>query len=315
MNTFLQEMSKKAAERWASVLLGPGLLFVACVLVARHQGFTRGLDLAGLRAYAGSVVTDPAYQEPAGLVVAAAIVLLGAVVAALTASCAGGLVERLWLPAGPDWYVRPLVRWRTWRWNRKDQAYRVAEAVAAQELARDRRRGGPRHDNDGHARVLELRRLLARRNAYAERRPDEPTWMAQRMADATARVDERYGMDLAEMWPHVWSVADSQVREDVQGVRDSFGGAGRTAAWGGGLLGLAAVTFWWPAAVLGVVLLITGYRRGRAAIDILVPLIESTVDLYLRDVADRMGITCPHAFSPEQAERVRHILRVQGSNS
>ncbi|MFF4039670.1 hypothetical protein [Streptomyces sp. NPDC001816] len=310
MNTFLQELSKKAAERWASVLLGPGLLFVACVLVGRHQGFTHALDLAHLRAYVRSVVTDKAHQEPAGLVMAAAIVLFGAAVAGLAASSTGGLVERLWLPAGPDWYVNLLVRWRGRRWSRKELACRSVEAEARQELVRNRRRG-----IDTHSRSAELRRLLARRNAYSERQPDQPTWMAQRMAGATARVEERYRMDLAEIWPHVWSVADSQVRDDIQGVRDGFTGAGRTTAWGGGLLGVAAITFWWPAAALAVILLFTGHRRGRAAIDTLVPLIESTVDLYLRDTAIRMGIACPDAFSPAVADRVTRILRVRASDA
>ncbi|MGQ5636396.1 MULTISPECIES: hypothetical protein [unclassified Streptomyces] len=305
MNTFLQELSKKAAERWAAVLLGPGLLFVACVLVGRHQGFTRALDLARLRAYVRSVVTDKAYQQPAGLVVAAAIVLLSAAVAGLAVSSAGGLVERLWLPAGPDWYVRLLVGWRERRWSRKQRACLAVEAEARQELVRNRRRGV-----DTHSRAAELRRLLARRNAYSERRPDEPTWMAQRMAGATARVAERYRMDLAEIWPHVWSVADGQVRDDIQGVRDSFTGAARTAAWGAALLGAAAVTFWWPAAALGVLLLVTGRRRGRAAIGILVPLIESAVDLCLRDVVGRMGIACPDAVTPDVADRVVRVLRV-----
>ncbi|MFE9168828.1 hypothetical protein ACFYNZ_04740 [Streptomyces kebangsaanensis] len=310
MNTFLQELSKKAAERWASVLLGPGLLFVACVIVGRHQGFTHALDLARLRAYVGSVGTDKAYQEPAGLVMAASLVLLGAAAAGLAASSAGVLVERLWLPAGPDWYVNLLVRWRGRRWSRKEQAYRTVEAEARQELVRNRRRG-----IDTHSRSAELRRLLARRNAYSERPPDQPTWMAQRMAGAPARVEERYRMDLAEIWPHIWSVADGQVRDDIQGVRDTLTGAGRTAAWGGGLLGVAAVTFWWPAAALGVILLATGHRRGRAAVDTLVPLIESAVDLYLRDAAVRMGVPCPYAFSPAVADRVLRILRVRASDT
>lgn len=310
MNTFLQELSKKAAERWASVLVGPGLLFVVCVLVGRHQGFTHALDLAHLRAYVRSVSTDKAYQELAGLLTAASVVLLAAAVAGLVASSAGGLVERLWLPAGPDWYVNLLVRWRGRRWNRKEQAYRTVETEVQQELVRNRRRG-----IETPSRASDLRRLLARRNAYSEREPNEATWMAQRTAGAAARVETRYRMDLTEIWPHIWSVADGQVRDDIQGVRDNFTGAARTAAWGGGLVGIATITLWWPAAALGAILLVTGHRRGRVAIDILVPLIESAVDLYLRDAAGRMGVPCPHTFSPAVADRVIRILRGQLSDA
>ncbi|MEU5225452.1 hypothetical protein AB0G55_22840 [Streptomyces toyocaensis] len=310
MNTFLQELSKKAAERWAAVLLGPGLLFVACVLVGRHQGFTHAFDLAHLRAYVRSVSTDKAYQEPAGLVMAASVVLFGAAVAGLAASSAGGLVERLWLPAGPSRWANLLVRWRVWRWNRREREYRTAETEAQRELVRNRLRG-----IDTPSRSGELRRLLLRRDAYSEREPDQPTWMAQRMAGATDRVAKRYRMDLAEIWPHIWCVADSQVRDDIQGVRDTLAGAGRTTAWGGGLLGVAAVTYWWPAAALGLVLLITGHRRGRAAVDTLVPLVESAVDLYLRETARRLGVLCPHTFSAAVADRVTRVLRVPASDT
>ncbi|AZM59036.1 MULTISPECIES: hypothetical protein [unclassified Streptomyces] len=310
MNTFLQELSKKAAERWATVLLGPGLLFVACVLVGRHQGFTHALDPDRLRAYVTSVSTDRTYQEPAGLIMAAAVVLLGAAVAGLAASSAGGLVERLWLPAGTGRWARPLVRWRLWRWDRRARAYSTAEAEARQELARSRLRGVAAPDRAG-----ELRRLRSRRDAYSEREPDQPTWMAQRMAGAADRVARRYRMDLAEIWPHIWSVADGQVRDDIQGVRDTLAGACRTAAWGAGLLAVAALTHWWPAAVLGLLLLLTGHRRGRAAVDTLVPLVESTVDLYLRETARRLGVACPHTFSAAVADRVIRVLRVGASGT
>ncbi len=310
MNTFLQELSKKAAERWATVLLGPGLLFVACVLVGRQQGFTHALDLDRLRAYVRSVSTDKAYQEPAGLITAASVVLLGAAVAGLAASSAGNLVERLWLPAGTGRWARPLVRWRLWRWNRRALAYSRAEAEAGQEAARSRRRGVEAPDRAG-----ELRRLMSRRDAYSEREPDQPTWMAQRMAGAADRVARRYRMDLAEIWPHIWSVADGQVRDDIQGVRDTLAGACRTAAWGAGLLAVAALTHWWPAAVLGLLLLLTGHRRGRAAVDTLVPLVESTVDLFLRETATRLGVACPHTFSAAVADRVLRVLRVGTSGT
>jgi hypothetical protein len=132
------------------------------------------------------------------------------------------------------------------------------------------------------------------------------------MDGAAGRVRQRYSLDLAEIWPHVWAVADGQVREDVQTVRGNYTAAGRLAVWGGLYLVLALATSWWPAALFALALLVTARRRARDAIDTLAVLVESTVDLYVRAVAERLGVVCSDPFSTTTASRINTILRPTG---
>ncbi|UUU44079.1 hypothetical protein [Streptomyces sp. NBC_00162] len=304
MTTLLQELSKRAAERWAAVLLGPGLLFVACLILAHHQRFGHSLDLAHLRAYVRTVTTDKANQELAGLIVIGALVLLGAAVAGLLAASAGRFVERCWLPERPWWYVAALTRWRAWRWDRADAALTRAVAEAGLVLARDRLLSGTTV-----RRFPAVERRQARRDRIAGTRPAQPTWPAQRMADAADRVRRRYGLDLAEVWPHVWTLASGELRGDIQTVRDNYAAAARLAAWAWGYAAIAAGTGWWPAAPLAAVLIPIAGRRAREAVETLATLAESAVDLHARDVAERLGVACPDAFGPTTAAEVNMILR------
>ncbi|MFI0976242.1 hypothetical protein ACH4SP_04330 [Streptomyces sp. NPDC021093] len=304
MTTFLQELSKRAAERWATLLLGPGFLFVICVVVGNHQGFGHALDLDRLRAYVRAVATDKALQETGGLAVAVGVVLVCSAAAGLAAAAAGRLCERAWTPTGPRWYVRLLTLWRARHWDRVDRALTKAVADAGRQVARERLRG-PAPQRTFPA----VERLRARRRALSPGRPDRPTRSGQRMEDAARRVERRYGLDLAEIWPHVWAVADGQVRDDIQLVRDHHAAAGRLVAWSAALLGLTAATGWWPAAVLATAFAGIALRRGRAAIDTLAVLVGTAVDLYVRDVADRMGVPSPEPFTATGAARLRAILR------
>ncbi|MFE2969188.1 hypothetical protein ACFXKC_37030 [Streptomyces sp. NPDC059340] len=307
MTTLLQELSKKAAERWAAVLLGPGLLFVIGSVVANRQRFDHALDLDRLRAYVRALAGYKSHQEPGRLVVTAAVVLLSSALMGLVATSAGRFVEHVWMPTRPQWYVDSLTRRRVSRWERADSALTAAVTEAGRRLARDRLLGTapPEH-------FPAVRRLRARRAAVSERRPDQPTWLAQRMDGAAERVRQRYSLDLAAIWPHVWAVADGQVREDVRAVRDNYAVAGRLAAWGGLYLALALATGWWPAALFALALLLTARRRARDAIDTLAVLVESTVDLYVRDVAERLGVACSEPFSAATASRINIILRPAG---
>nr|WP_168514476.1 hypothetical protein [Streptomyces sp. S1D4-11]QIZ00153.1 hypothetical protein HEP87_47810 [Streptomyces sp. S1D4-11] len=307
MTTLLQELSKKAAERWAAVLLGPGLLFVIGSVVANRQRFDHALDLDRLRAYVRALAGDRSHQEPGRLVVAAAVVLLSSALMGLVATSAGRFVEHVWMPTRPRWYVDSLTRRRVSRWERADSALTAAVAEAG-------RAAGPRPlARYGAPRALSR---CAPSESPAGRGlgalPDQPTWLAQRMDGAAERVRQRYSLDLAAIWPHVWAVADGQVREDVRAVRDNYAVAGRLAAWGGLYLALALATGWWPAALFALALLLTARRRARDAIDTLAVLVESTVDLYVRDVAERLGVACSEPFSAATASRINIILRPAG---
>jgi MFS family permease len=304
MTSLLQELSKKAAERWAAILLGPGLLFVACALLAHHQGFGHALDVPLLRRYITDVTTDQANRDTAGLVLLGAVATVAAVVAGMNVAVVGRLVERLWIPARPGLYTALLVRWRRYRWGRIERALTAARTRASIQIARARLFDGdsaPRHFPRPH-------RLRARLDRYSEVQPDRPTWDAQRMAGVERRIADRYSLDLALVWPHVWTVADSDTRANLESVQENYATTARLTGWSLAYLLLFPATGWWPSVPLAVVLCALARSRARASLDTLAPLVESMVDVNVRVLAERLGVSCPETFTPDTAQAITALL-------
>ncbi|WP_033825238.1 hypothetical protein [Kitasatospora sp. MBT63] len=305
MTTLLLGISNKAAERWAALLLGPGLLFVMCLVIARHSGFRHAVDLRYLRTYLNAFAGARADQQPAELLTALLLVTALATAAGAAAASAGRTFERAWIPDRPHWYVTVLTHRRIRRWTTLTRAI---------QEARDQRVHDHLHGTTpNRRRPTEARLLEQQERRFPDGPPDRPTWTAQRMATAAGRVRQRYGVELAEIWPHIWAVADSEARKDIQGVRDGYADAGRLAAWGTAYLLVTVSTGWWPASVIGAVLVSTAVLRARAAIDALATLAEAAVDLNIRKVAEQLGIACQAGFDVTAATSLNAVLRPRPS--
>ncbi|MFF7976971.1 hypothetical protein [Streptomyces sp. NPDC007905] len=305
MTTLLLGISKKAAERWAALLLGPGLLFVMCLAIARHSGFRHAVDLRYLRTYLNAFAGSQAHKQPAELLAALLLVTALATAAGAAAASVGRTFERAWIPDRPHWYVTVLTHRRIRRWTTLTRTLQEAR----DQRVHDRLHGTP----PNRRRPTEARLRAKQERLFPDGPPDRPTWTAQRMATATGRVRQRYGVELAEIWPHIWAVADGEARKDIQGVRDSYADASRLAAWGTAYLLVTVSTGWWPASLIGAVLVGTAVLRARAAIDALATLAESTVDLNIRKVAEQLGVACQAGFDATAATSLNAVLRPRPS--
>ncbi|KPI31779.1 hypothetical protein OV320_0187 [Actinobacteria bacterium OV320] len=68
---------------------------------------------------------------------------------------------------------------------------------------------------------------------------------------------------------------------------------------------------WWPAALIGAVIGITGWARARAAVSDLSALSEAAVDLHARTLATALGISVD-ATGPitiAEGERITALVR------
>ncbi|HZD15813.1 MAG TPA: hypothetical protein VE196_11960 [Pseudonocardiaceae bacterium] len=162
----------------------------------------------------------------------------------------------------------------------------------------------------------------ARRRARVERRaqerdvevvpaylPTQSTWMADRFQLAEARVAAQYsGLALTSIWPRLWLLVPDDIRVHVAASSTNLESASVLAGWG--LLYLVLGTIWYPAALVGLVLVLAGWRQGRARSDALAELIESTVDVHLSLLLKAFGIDGPpdHVTS-EIAARVNDRAR------
>lgn len=162
MSTVLAELGKKYAERWVSLLVLPGLLFVAAVFAATALGHS--LDIGRLTRTVEQMAASVS-QQSGNLAVAVAVVPELSAAAGLAATAVAKLVARLWF--GP-WPATLLVNRRIKRWNaaaREFDAVRndTASASAPEYQAR-------------------LDSLAAKRNAVSLGPPERPTWMGDRHA-------------------------------------------------------------------------------------------------------------------------------------
>ncbi|WP_424891646.1 hypothetical protein [Streptomyces sp. XH2] len=213
MGGFLTHLAEKLAEKWLSLLVLPGLLFLAVASSAHllDQGapFDHRPLTAALRHAA------PRLHDPAFAVLASAGVLLAAAAAGLAARCLAVLVLQVWTGPWPSW-ARSLDRAITR--NRRGRAERSPAPPA-------------------------VTRYL----------PARPTRIADRLRLADDRVYAEYGLRIVLVWPRLWLVLPSEQRAPLDAARGAFTDAAGLTAWGllylplglawwpAGLAGLAVV--------------------------------------------------------------------------
>ncbi|CAL9384276.1 hypothetical protein [Streptomyces pilosus] len=298
-SAFLSALSGRIAERWLALLALPGLLFLAALTTALVLGHAHWSDLELLRDRVDALAASPASGSAGTVVLVAAGVLAGAAVTGAAAQSLGAGVELLWCaePRGP--VLRYLADRRARRWRAADEAFRGALVAAG----RARIEGAA--DADRLTDVAERRHADRARIASAQ--PRHPFAMGDRLAAPGRRLWRAHGLDLAAAWPHLWLLAADGTRAELQAARLRFTAAARLCAWGAGYLALAL--WWWPAALAGVVALVSGVRRGHAAAEAFAELTEALADLHLRDLATAMGVECGGSVDRELGEHLTRVLR------
>ena len=271
MTALLDELGKRLAEKWVALLALPGLLFVAVTAVAVTCGQAHAFDVPALLARAGHVAAVLGGHPVIGQVAAVAVVLLVSVVAGTVVRMATPLTQAVWTGRWPRW-ARPLARRLT--------ARRECRWTAARERVSALREAG---DDDGLAHWIEVR------NAIALARPARPTWLGDQVAAVESRVANEYGVDLVSAWPRLWLVLSDTERTELRTAAEQFGTKAMQATWAVAYLLLAIV--WWPAAIVAVVVGWAAWWDGRTAITAYATLVESVVDLRIRDLAAAAGVT------------------------
>jgi len=290
---FLAALGDKLAEKWLSLLVLPGLLFLAVAAGGQVLGQHHPFDGGRLSRRVDMLAAEPAAHATGTVVLVAAAVLAASAGAGLLAAALGGAVERLWLGDWPAWaapVARALGVRRQRRWEAAQERYR--EAVTA-------RVRGTGSSDTAH--------LNEARNRIALARPQRPTWMGDRLLAADSRVHRAYDLDLAFAWPRLWLVLPDAARADLQAARAAVATTARRGGWA--LLYLGVSGWWWPAAVIGPVTFLAAWYQGRAAVSAHAELVESAVDLYGRDLAAALGVPCTDGFTREVGLAVTRAVR------
>lgn len=299
MNAFLDALGSKLAERWLAVLVLPGALFTATAGIAVTLGHTHWNQPDRLRRAASGVLAQSGGRDTTVIVVSLVVLAAVSTVAGLLVRAVGSGLERVLLTESANPLTRRLVARRRRRWQAADERFEAALLAAGEARAA----GEP----DADERLAEAERLNARRNRISLTRPARPFWLGDRFASVDRRVLTAYDLDLASAWPRLWLVLPDSVRGELHAVRTGWSAAVRLVAWG--LAYLALGTLWWPAAVLGAAVVLTGRRRSRTTGAVFSDLIESTVDNQVRALAATLGFECAGPVTSEVGAAITELLR------
>ncbi|HEX5406688.1 MAG TPA: hypothetical protein VFX16_30815 [Pseudonocardiaceae bacterium] len=297
MTAFLSTLGGKLAERWLALVVLPGLLYLTAVTVAVTLGQRHWSNTAVLRDELNTVAAEPALRGTGTVVLVLLAVLAGSAAAGLVAQALGIGLERLWLTDSS--VLSALTNRRVQRWTTADQDFRVALVAAGKaEIAKAPEAKGL---------TAWAGELNAARNRISLAAPTHPFWLGDRVGAVDTRTFETYQLDLVSAWPRLWLVVPDAARAELGTARTALSAAARLGAWGVGYVVVGI--WWWPAIVVGAVVAVTAWWRGRVAGQALADLLESTVDLYGRQLADALGVDCPGPLTPEIGAEITRTLR------
>ncbi|WP_406373689.1 hypothetical protein OH781_39775 [Streptomyces sp. NBC_01550] len=256
MDGILSDLGKRIADRWFAFLILPGVPFAATVIVAWAMTPSGAAHALDLDILVRRLDTLGATAQTIKGIVSGCLLIAGVAVVAVLVRELSLIVNRLWLGRAAILcrLMRPGIRRR-------------------RRLALD----------------------TARRGGYAlpERYlPHRATWIGDRFALVDERVAAQYGVSLARVWPRLWQLRDDRTPKVVSAAWDDYAAATVRVAWA--LPYLVISIFWWPAAPLGLALVLLGWSQGRRGADDFCVSCEAAIDVQLRRLAHIVGVPLPH---------------------
>jgi hypothetical protein len=279
------ELGKRLADRWLSLLVLPGVLYLAVAAAGHILGDQYPFDVELLARKITAEAKDPVAASSGGQIVLLVVVLVAGAAAGVAAQGIGVIVERAALASGwtqwPASATAVVCRWvafRQLRWDRLHRRYadELELALLPGPAARQAAAG--------------------RRARISVERPERPTWTGDRIQAAVLRMDRDHRIDLAVVWPYLERVIPDVLRSDISDARAAVSRAAALAGWA--VLYALLTWWWWPAAPLALVIAAAGRYRIRAGADAYARLLETAARLHVPALAAQLGI--PHTGPLDQ---------------
>ncbi|MFF3905013.1 hypothetical protein ACFYZJ_03215 [Streptomyces sp. NPDC001848] len=297
MDTLIGEIARRTPQRFVDRILLPGLLFVVLALAGRELGQTHWADVHRLYRPLTHALTDARGDRTARLAALAVLIVPLAAASGFAVQAVTRITEVVWSghwprPAAP--LARALIAVRARRWRRARTRY---EEAAREALARR---------TPAAAALAALR--LAQQFSIARYEPQSATWTGDRMHATQLRVRETYGLDLGIVWSRLWLVLPETARQEVALARERSAAPAWSATWAVCYLFLGI--WWWPAVVVAVLLGAYAWHANRTAVDAFADVVEATVDLYGRQLADELGVpTSGPRLTKSDGSQANRIVR------
>jgi hypothetical protein len=299
VSSFLEVLAGKLADRWLTLLVLPGALYVAVAVAATRLSHAHWHRLDLLRDDLTQIAAEPAARRSGTVVLALAGLLAAAAAVGIVSQGLGSLFRELWFAPSHGPFTRALTRRRGRRWDTANQ--RLMEATVAAGEAQEAGESGA----TGLIRQAEER--AAARSAVGLRRPTRPFAAGNRMAAADQRVLDHYGLDLRFAWPRLWLVLPDATRSALGAANDALVAAQRLAGWA--IAYMLLTVLWWPALLIAAVSITVAWRRAASAAGTLADLVEAAIDLYGRTLAHALGLRSPGPLDRKTGAEITALLR------
>jgi len=294
MGALFSELGKRLAERWLSLLVLPGALYLAVASAAHTLGHAHPFSISRLTQQITAWTDSPAATTLGGQVVLLAAGLASAAGAGLAAQALGSLAERICLAADWNAWPRPLRGLARWRVASRQQRWTTAYTSwnrLREEARRIRVRGGHADPAERHAAQDEMTRT-------AFECPARPTWSGDRIHAVAVRLERERHLDLAVVWPYLWLILPDTTRTEITTARQALTRATTLAAWSP--LYLLLAVWWWPAVLITAVLALVGRARIRTATDTYALLLEAATRLYAHALSAHLGLKPTAPLAPAE---------------
>lgn len=302
MGGFLSALGQKLAEQWFTLLVLPGALYLAVTLGGLVLGQADALDVVRLTRQITAWSKEPVAKSAGGQITLLAAVLAGSAVIGLVARAIGHAIENLALAT--DWTMWPRslhrlaerrVEARRGRWDEAHTLYAEAAdralAVRATGVRADRR---------------ERDRAYAVMVGIAENCPERPTWAGDRIHSVVLRLRDDLGIDLSRVWPAMWLTLPDTARAEITAARTGLSSSAALAGWA--LLYAPLAMWWWPAAVIAVVLALTGRSRFRSATEEYALVLEAAARVQAVALAQQLALYSGGPFTREAGTELSSYL-------
>jgi hypothetical protein len=277
MTAFLAGIGQKLADRWAALLVLPGLAYLSAATAAAVLGQRNAANFPALSDQIGKWAGSPATRSTGTAVLLAAGILAGSALAGYIAETGGQLTEILWTMPGRHGPA-------SWLASRRRQRSRAAKVSQSEALA-----------------------AMHRADRICVIEADCPTWIGDRLRACYVRIEKTYGLDLDAAWPRLWLTMPEAARTELAAARDSFSAAARVTAWA--ILYLLLGIWWWPATLIALAGMAAGTVKARAAVANLTDLVEAAFDLYAHELAAHLGEPTSHPLSLAVGRRLTILMR------
>ena len=300
MGSFLDELGKKLADRWLQLLVLPGALYLAVAIAARTFGQSRPFDSHRLTTQVIAWAKSPAATTAGGQVVLLAAALAGATAVGLTAQALGSLIERLTLAASWRTWIPPLRQLAAKRVDDRQRRWDTQHATYSRLywLALD--------DDHDLAKRTERYAAYGARTRIAPERPERPTWSGDRINAVDIRLMRDLHLSLPAIWAGLWLIMPGPARTELTAARQALASATTLTAWA--VLYALLVGLWWPAALIAIILAVTGWHRTRAGADAYATLLEASTRLYARDLARHLGVARAQSLDQQTGDSLTATL-------